>query len=472
MSPGSACTTQPTKVLILECNDERAAGLCTRLRYLNCEPTLVEDPESADALIEFEWTAVMVGEIAASKPLQALFGRLASANHQLPILYFGDAAESEALIDACDSDFTWRLEAPLRRAQLSALLARARRYKRLHNDRRNQITGHSASVCEVRTAIEQVAAHETTVLITGESGTGKELVARTIHALSDRSGKPFVPINCGAIQPELLESELFGHEKGAFTSAVSSRKGRFELANGGTLFLDEIGDMSAPMQVKLLRVLQEKRFRPVGGNRSISTDCRIVAATHKDLPKCIGDGSFREDLYYRLKVFPINMPPLRKRVADLPALLEELMVCQLADGQTTIRLTDRAVAALAAYPWPGNIRELGNLVERLAILSPDGRVDLEDLPPKYQQASPAAAGVVASESRPSMAEFTEAIGPIGSGVDLKEILVGVEIRLIRQAMQQAGGIVAEAARLLQMRRTTLVEKLRKFRLEADGSSKN
>lgn len=468
----AALESQPDRVLVLESDATRASCLCSRLRYLDCEVTSAKVSDAIDALSESEWTAVMVGEISASKPLQALFSRLSRTRQHLPVLYMSDATESRALIETCEFDFTWRLEAPLRRAQLSAFLARARRYKRLQKDRRSQITGRSRRVCEVRTAIEQVADHDTTVLVTGESGTGKELVARTVHALSGRSSQPFVPINCGAIQPELLESELFGHEKGAFTSAVKARKGRFELARGGTLFLDEIGDMSATMQVKLLRVLQEKRFRPVGANKSIEADCRIIAATHKDLPACIEGGVFREDLYYRLNVFPIKMPPLRKRVADLPQLLQELMICQKADGEASVRLTDRALAALAAYPWPGNIRELSNLVERVAILSPDGRVDLEDLPEKYQRATAAHSERSRQDARPSMAEFAEASTAIGTGVDLKEILAGVEVRLIRQALQQAGGIVAEAARLLQMQRTTLVEKLKKYRLEADTTSKN
>ncbi|MEM7503077.1 MAG: sigma-54 dependent transcriptional regulator, partial [Pseudomonadota bacterium] len=284
--------------------------------------------------------------------------------------------------------------------------------------------------------------------------TGKELVARTIHDLSPRADKPFVPINCGAIPAELLESELFGHKKGAFTGAISDRVGRFELAEGGTLFLDEIGDMSLQMQVKLLRVLQERCFERVGSNKSKPCDVRIIAATHRNLRSAADEGAFREDLFYRLNVFPIEMPPLKKRATDLPALFSELLLQhQDASEDAELRVSPEALRALAAYDWPGNIRELSNLVERLAILKPSGVIELSDLPPKYQAAEPSAQAL---PSAPSAGEIQPA--------DLKAHLQAVERDLIQQAMEASDGVVAKAARLLSLRRTTLVEKLGKYDL--------
>ena len=218
------------------------------------------------------------------------------------------------------------------------------------------LVGNSDSIRQVRRLIEQVANTEASVLLLGESGTGKEVVARNIHALSSRHSKPFIPINCGAIPAELLESELFGHEKGAFTGAITSRQGRFELANGGTLFLDEIGDMPLAMQVKLLRVLQERCFERVGSNRSVEVNVRIIAATHRNLEQAIEEGKFREDLFYRLNVFPIDMPPLRARREDLPLLVNELIARIEGENRPSVRIMPGALEALSRYQWPGNVR--------------------------------------------------------------------------------------------------------------------
>jgi sigma-54 specific flagellar transcriptional regulator A len=345
---------------------------------------------------------------------------------------------------------------------------------------------------DIHRLIEQVAPFDSNVLILGESGTGKEMAARHVHELSGRARHPFVPVNCGAIPAELLESELFGHEKGAFTGALSARVGRFEFAEGGTLFLDEIGDMSLQMQVKLLRVLQERSFERVGSNRTIRCNVRIVAATHRDLEAAILAGKFREDLYYRLNVFPLQLPPLRERLEDLPALIDTLVARQAPPKGKTIRLDPMALACLAQNKWPGNVRELANLLERLAILFPGRSIRAADLPERYRQgaqalthasavtaaAATAAASADASYRVPRFAmpdEELEAVAvsallessgadlPRG-GLDLKEHLSSIEIGLIRRALEEAGGTVAVAARLLRMRRTTLVEKLRKYGL--------
>src|SRR6202045_1996086 len=253
------------------------------------------------------------------------------------------------------------------------------------DDRRARLpTGTSVLIRDVISLIRQVAGHDSTVLVLGASGTGKEVCARAVHDLSPRRNRPFVAVNCGAIPADLLESELFGHERGAFTGAVSARKGRFEIAEGGTLFLDEIGDMSPTMQVKLLRVLQERVFERVGNQVPLRCNVRIIAATHRNLEDSIQRGTFREDLFHRLNVFPIEMPPLRARSEDIPLLIRDFVAHNLAEGRGRLQLSQRALAALALHSWSGNVRELGNLVERLSIVCSNRVVEVRDLPPKYR----------------------------------------------------------------------------------------
>lgn len=359
------------------------------------------------------------------------------------------------------------------------------------------LCGNSQIIQRIRDMVQQVASTKANVLILGESGTGKEVVARMLHALSDRKDKPFVPVNCGAIPADLLESELFGHEKGAFTGAITARQGRFEMAKGGTLFLDEIGDMSLPMQVKLLRVLQERTFERVGSNTSLKADVRIVAATHRNLELSIVEGKFREDLFYRLNVFPIEMPSLRHHLSDVPYLLQEQIEKLENDKRGSVRLTAAATEMLSQYSWPGNIRELGNLVERLSILYPNGIVDVKHLPEKYSKESVTGAeessSQFLSENTPEMLSYSVLAEPNGqvsadearalwdfdpvnevaaapatfnaNGIDLKEHLADMEVQLIKQALSNSSGVVAHAAKLLSMRRTTLVEKLKKYDLQ-------
>jgi sigma-54 specific flagellar transcriptional regulator A len=348
--------------------------------------------------------------------------------------------------------------------------------------------GKSQQIQHVRHLIEQVAPSEANVMVLGESGTGKEVVARNIHFLSKRTNKVFVPVNCGAIPGELLESELFGHEKGAFTGAVSTRKGRFELAEGGTLFLDEIGDMPLQMQVKLLRVLQERTYERVGGSKSIKCDVRVIAATHRNLELMIEEGQFREDLYYRLNVFPIESPALCQRKEDIPLLLQEL-VSRLEGDNAQIRFTEHALNSLIEHKWPGNVRELSNLVERLMILYPDQLIDLSDLPSKYKHLDIEAyqpdypqellereainamfggdEGEVEDEDESIQSAEVFLNGHLSAelpanGLNLKEYLSDLEVSLISQALEQQLWVVARAAESLGMRRTTLVEKMRKY----------
>jgi len=360
-----------------------------------------------------------------------------------------------------------------------------------------RLKGNSVAMIEIRKMIAQVAESDATVLILGESGTGKEVVANALHDASLRSSKPFVPINCGAIPAELLESELFGHEKGAFTGALNARQGRFEMAEGGTLFLDEIGDMPLSMQVKLLRVLQERNFERVGGNKTIYCDVRVIAATHRHLENEIKQNRFREDLFYRLNVFPIELPSLKERADDIPILIDDLITRMAQANRGFVTLTPSALATLMRYEWQGNVRELANLIERLAIIYPRGLVDVDDLPEKFKQYRVEidhddieeidAPEILATEikvrpefvenmTRTTSAEMQDLMRPHEyvpetvtqlpeEGIDLKEYLNTMEIDLIRQALDECNGVVAHAAKRLNMRRTTLVEKLRKFDLQ-------
>ncbi|MBE0436307.1 MAG: sigma-54-dependent Fis family transcriptional regulator [Methylomicrobium sp.] len=340
---------------------------------------------------------------------------------------------------------------------------------------KQRLKGNSKAIANVCKLIDQVAESDATVLILGESGTGKEVVARTVHDWSLRSNQPFVPINCGAIPGELLESELFGHEKGAFTGALSTRQGRFELAEGGTLFLDEIGDMPTAMQVKLLRVLQERTYERVGSNKTMHCNVRIIAATHRKLDDEIKENRFREDLFYRLNVFPIEMPALRDRAEDIPLLAKDLIARMASENRGSVRLADTAIALLMQHQWPGNVRELANLIERLAIIKPNGLIDAEDLPEKFQHyVVPENIKIVTEETfEPEAVRKSNdpAVGSSGvfqlpkQGIDLKEYLSDMESDLIRQALEECNGVVAHAAKRLKMQRTTLVEKLRKYDLQ-------
>lgn len=352
------------------------------------------------------------------------------------------------------------LTSPVTQSSLLQLLHRAWRHRepaKLPNHAvRDDMVGECSVMRQMRELIHRVAGKNVNVLVTGESGTGKELAARSIHKFSERHTGPFVPINCCAIPDELLESELFGHEKGAFTGALTTRKGRFELAHGGTLFLDEIGDMPLAMQVKLLRVLQERRFERVGGTKSIEVDVRVIAATHCDLVKAVEEGRFREDLYYRLNVFPITMPALRDRLEDLPLLLCELTNRFSHRHGCTLNFTEAAIACMQEYRWPGNVRELANLIERLMVMAPGGIVDVDDLPGHFHSAS------IESPMDPSEAL---ALPKVELGLDLKEYMLQTELALIKNALEHSHGVVAHAARLLNIRRTTLVEKMRKYNLK-------
>jgi len=313
-----------------------------------------------------------------------------------------------------------------------------------------KMIGYSDSIKKVFEKIEKVARTDSTVLIHGESGTGKELVARAIHFNSDRKYKPLVPVNCGAIPEELLESELFGHEKGAFTGAIRMRVGRFELAQNGTIFLDEIGDMSPSLQVKVLRVIQEKQFERIGGVKTMTADVRIITATNQDLEELVKAKKFREDLYYRINVIPIFLPPLRDRGMDKAILANHfLKKFNQQKKKNVSRIDPDAMAALTAYSWPGNVREMENLIEMLVVMKENGAVTLEDLPNKIHKQSlltPTASHLDLPEE----------------GIDFNKMLIEYERDLILKALNKCGGVKNKAAKMLNLKRTTLVEKLKRL----------
>lgn len=319
----------------------------------------------------------------------------------------------------------------------------------------SELIGESSSINTIRHLIAQVANTKANVLILGESGTGKELIAQLVHQSSDRLQAPFIAVNCAAIPEDLLESELFGHEKGAFTGAHSSRQGRFELAVGGTIFLDEIGDMPLSMQAKLLRVLQERQFERVGGSKAIEVDVRVIAATNKNLEAGIEAGTFREDLYYRLNVFPIAIPPLRERKEDIVLLLNYFLAQFQARENTKVILSEAAEQKLMAYTWPGNIRELANISERLVILCSGKTIEVNDLPEEVNKVSENSSTSMYRDDK----NMTILIAP---PFNLKEHIVNLELNYIQQALAHSKGVVSHAAKHLGLQRTTLVEKMKKY----------
>jgi sigma-54 specific flagellar transcriptional regulator A len=472
-----------TAVLVVENDAERRRHLQAVLDFLDHGPAVLTDAEGLTAVLgaSAPLLAALLGDCGAPESLAKTLHAVKAQYPQLPVLRLA-ASDAEAGLDpALAAGFLGHVEYPPKYQQLTHALRRAEIYhesqqpdgatgdKKRPLELFRSLVGNSRAIVQVRRLIEQVADSDATVLILGESGTGKEVVARHLHYHSARRGRPFVPINCGAIPAELLESELFGHEKGAFTGAISARQGRFEMAEGGTLFLDEIGDMSLPMQVKLLRVLQERSFERVGSNKSIPANVRIVAATHRDLEQAIRDGRFREDLYYRLNVFPIEMPPLRERREDVPLLVNELITRIEHERAGTVRFTPAALLCLTDYGWPGNVRELANLVERMAILHPGDLVDIEQLPDKFRPGHKRSAAPAAIEAvLPQDEQTIEPRLPL-DGLDLKEHLNRIEYTLIKRALDESNGVVAQAAKRLNLGRTTLVEKMRKYQMSAAES---
>jgi len=391
----------------------------------------------------------------------------------LPCIVVTGFGSPESSVEALRAGAYWYLEKPFDQGHLDVvrrLVEQAIEHGRLKSENRllqgqlrsryrfENIIGASAALRHVLETVSKVATTESTVLITGESGTGKELVARAIHFNSKRAEKMFVTVNCGAIPEELLESELFGHVRGAFTNAVANREGRFSVAHEGTIFLDEIGDMSPSLQVKLLRVLQDRTFEPVGSSKTQSVDVRVIAATNQDLEDAIAERRFREDLYYRLNVIPIVVPPLRERRDDIPLLAQHFLdIANEGRRDEPVKFSAEVIERLTGFGWPGNVRELENLVERLVTLCPGREILVSDLPKSLQASSPPPA------SAPQ-------IPP--QGLSFREVVDQFESDLIRQALEITHGNKNRAAQLIQMNRTTMLEKMKKKGVKFDGASRD
>jgi sigma-54 specific flagellar transcriptional regulator A len=476
------------RILVVDDDDKRRHELSIILDFLG-ESAIIATPDNWEEQVidenVGEFTGIFLSNTAGTASLNDCLSKLLTWNKCAAIVLLDVLIDEFAVKSKTDANLRKHIIATLATPpsynQLLATLHRCQCFHQAQMDAQRHpirraphlfrsLVGTSRNISHVREMMSQVADKEVTVLVTGESGTGKEVVARNLHYHSSRRDKPFVPVNCGAIPAELLESELFGHEKGAFTGAISTRAGRFEMAEGGTLFLDEIGDMPLNMQVKILRVLQEKSYERVGGNKTQVTNVRIIAATHRNLEQMIVEETFREDLFYRLNVFPIEMPSLDQRREDIPLLLTEIIARLENEKRGSVRFNSAAIMSLCQHRWSGNVRELANLVERMSILHPYGVIGANDLPPKFchvdisdevfdlpdNQEHEGGAAVVNLKATPLLPE---------NGIDLKEYLTGLEQSLIQQALDDSGGVVARAAERLSIRRTTLVEKMRKYEMQ-------
>ncbi|MDO8332836.1 MAG: sigma-54 dependent transcriptional regulator [Pseudomonas sp.] len=474
-----------TKLLLIDDNSERRHEMAVILNFLGESNLVCSSADWREAVAGLassrDVLSVLLGDVEAKGGALELLKHMAAWDEFLPVVLI-DAQVAPEWPEEIRRRVLVSLEMPPSYNKLLDSLHRVQVYREMYDLARERgrqrepnlfrsLVGTSRAIQQVRQMMQQVVDTDASVLILGESGTGKEVVARNLHYHSKRRDAPFVPVNCGAIPAELLESELFGHEKGAFTGAITSRAGRFEMANGGTLFLDEIGDMPLPMQVKLLRVLQERTFERVGSNKTQSVDVRIITATHKNLEKMIEEGSFREDLFYRLNVFPIEMAPMRERVEDIPLLMNELISRMEFEKRGSIRFNSAAIMSLCQHDWPGNVRELANLVERMAIMHPYGVIGVMELPKKFRHVDDEDEQLAVSvrEDLQERAAINAGLPGLDSpavlppeGLDLKDYLGNLEQGLIQQALDDAGGVVARAAERLRIRRTTLVEKMRKY----------
>ena len=458
------------KPVILIVDDEKNTreGLARALRR-NYEVLLAESGSSAMALLGEQNVDVMLSDVRMPGMDGLTLMQRALARTPAPVCILLTAYGSiETAVEAMKRGAYDFLTKPVHLDRLDLLLQRALRERDMESENRRlheqldakfgmeSMIGQSSSMREVFDTIRQVAPSRATVLIQGESGTGKELVAQAIHRMSAQAKGPFVPVHCAALAHNLLESELFGHEKGAFTGAAERRRGRFELADGGTLFLDEIGEVDANTQVKILRVLEERRFERVGGQETVDVDVRLIAATNRDLQKLMEEGRFREDLFYRLYVVVIRLPPLRERTGDVPLLVQHFMTTLARENNKTISgVTPEAMEMLTAYPWPGNVRELRNAIERMVVLCRGDKLSVRDIPAQLKAAVP---------HRPTAT----------GGAELS--LQDAEKRMIVEALKSHGGNRTKAASQLGISRRTLHRKLNEYGLrekdEDDAPSGN
>ncbi|HOR27447.1 MAG TPA: sigma-54 dependent transcriptional regulator [Candidatus Sumerlaeota bacterium] len=459
-----AASDKPGRVLVVDDEWSIRDVLSNILQSEGFEVETAQDGDEAIALLDDKLYDLVITDLKMPRVHgMEVLRHLSKLNvHTLGIVATGYGS-IESAVEALRLGAFDYITKPFHLDEIKIVVHKAREFQALQTENRTlrrelkrsgkfeNIIGNSAKIKSMINLIHTVADSDSTILILGESGTGKELVARAVHYNSPRADQPLIPVNCGAIPEDLLESELFGHVKGAFTGATMNRVGRFQLADGGTIFLDEIGDMSPKLQVKLLRVLQEQAFEPVGATETVRVNVRIITATNRDLEADVADGRFREDLFYRLNVIPIHIPPLRERAEDIPILIDHFVErFNKLKGRRVKGFRRDAIEALMAYPWPGNVRELENLVERMVILNPDGEITEETLPERFTGHKP----------RP-LPMPSEGLEIPDEGIDFNALVDQFETQLIERALEKAGGIKNKAAALLQIKRTTLVEKMKK-----------
>ncbi|OGR03686.1 MAG: hypothetical protein A2284_14125 [Deltaproteobacteria bacterium RIFOXYA12_FULL_61_11] len=450
---------EKVRVLLYDDDEIYKSRLLNYLKSAGCATEIVEDGVSLCAAAQREKTdLVVLSEHMAQRNALSVLQILAELMPTVPVFLLHESDGQHLQQHSAAHSGIRLLRKPFQlqpyEAEFAALLAAARTpTNKTPPALSDEIKGDHSSIQQLFRLIERVAGSDSTVLVLGDSGTGKELVARAIHRRSQRRDQRMVAVNCGAIPENLLESELFGHVKGAFTGALYAREGRFLQADKGTLFLDEIAEMSLPMQVKLLRVLQERCFEPVGGSTTVSVDVRVIAATNRDLEQMVAEGRFRKDLFYRLNVVPLSLPRLAERRSDIPCLAEHFLQRFSSKNHLPIPgFSKAAIEVLIAYPWPGNVRELENLVERVTVFKGEGLIELEDLPDSIRFP-----GIKAGSG--GTLELTK------EGLDLNATLERLENDLILQALAMTGGNKQQAANLLGLNRTTLVEKLKKKKLQ-------
>jgi DNA-binding NtrC family response regulator len=454
------------KVLVVDDDKDSRDTLVELLKREDFEVWGVDNGEAALALFKEKDFGIILTDLRMPKidGLQ-LLEQIKNINPQSIVIVFTGYASIETAVKAMKLGAYDYIVKPFMFEEIKIILHRAIEYQQLQSEniflkqnlktkyRFQNIIGDSKNMQEIFQFVEKIANTDSTILIYGESGTGKELIARAIHFNSDRKDKPLISVNCGAIPEDLLESEMFGHEKGAFTGAIKTRIGRFELANGGTIFLDEIADMSPGLQAKLLRVLQEHEFERVGGVNTIKVDIRVIAATNQDLEKAVKEGKFREDLFYRLNVIPIKLPPLRERKSDIPLLVNHFIDRFNQEKKCKVKGPSKeCIEYFMKYPWPGNVRELENMLERLVILKGEGTIEISDLPEK----------VLNAEMDPLLITIPD------SGISFDVAVSEFEKRLILQALKKSNWVKNRAAKLLRLNRTTLVEKMKRINLTKES----
>jgi two-component system NtrC family response regulator len=455
----------PGNILIMDDEQNYLLVLDAILTDAGYKVTALSDPEMGLAFLEESEVDVVVTDMKMPKLTgKDVLDHVKKHYPHIPVLIMTAFGSIEAAVEAMRTGAFDYITKPFSNEELLLSLSKAMQYARAQQENRQlrrqiqerfgpeNIIGRDKSMRHVLDMVHRAAPSRSTVLVTGESGTGKELIAKAIHNESPRKDGPFVSVNCMALNPGVLESELFGHEKGSFTGAVSRRRGRFELADKGTLFLDEIGELSQDMQVKLLRVLQERRFERVGGTEAVEVDIRIVAATNRDLNKAVAEGIFREDLFYRLNVVSIQLPPLRERREDIPFLAAHFLdKFAKENGRELKGFTATAMDYLSAYEWPGNVRQLENVIERCVVLSSGDQVDADDLPP---------------EIKDEESQFKSAVDLLPTKLDLSETLEKIEAAVIRRALVRADFVQVKAAELLNISKSLLQYKLKKYTISA------